>query len=167
MQKFPTFLSDCKLICIFWTYFSESLPYRISPKSVQWGAELIHADRQIEWERDREADMMKLLGAFCVYANMSKTFINNGLHVDSRLSSSEVKMHNATSLQYLFIFYLIADLNLDNFLRFKSRPRSSTLSRLGRFLSQEWGTPNSSAVSLQIFLSRRDFVAICPMIFFS
>jgi len=64
------------------------------------------SDRERERERVRRTDMTKLLDAFCVYPNISKTFINNWLHVDSRLSSSEVKMHNATSLQYLFIFYL-------------------------------------------------------------
>jgi hypothetical protein len=70
------------------------------------GTEVIHADRERERERDRRADMTTLLGACCLYANMSKTCINNALHVDSRLSSNEVKMHGATSLQYLFIFYL-------------------------------------------------------------
>jgi len=72
------------------------------------GAEVIHADRQTNRERlrVRRTDMTKLLGGFWVCANMSKTFINNALHVDSRLSSSAVKMHSATSVQYLFIFYL-------------------------------------------------------------
>jgi hypothetical protein len=75
-----------------------NIKFHQNPSSGGRGNTCGQTDKQRERESVRRTDMSKLLSAFCVYANAAKTFINNALHFDSRLNSSEVKTHSATSL---------------------------------------------------------------------
>jgi hypothetical protein len=64
--KYPLFLSDFKHTWTFSTDFRKILIYQISLKSVQNGAELFHADGQI--------DTRKIIVAFRDFANAPKNW---------------------------------------------------------------------------------------------
>ena len=51
--------------------FRKILKYKISRESIQWEKELFQADRRT----DRQKDMMKLIGAFCNFANTTKILL--------------------------------------------------------------------------------------------
>jgi len=69
---------------IFPTDFQNTLKYQISCKSIQWGPELFHADRQ--------TDVTKLTVTFCSFANATRICVRCRL-LSMKTKNKPTKMH--------------------------------------------------------------------------